>query len=72
MSASSGNNSSARLTAVGVMHSIAEVHALRNSDWLTFANELAELPDADFGRLMEAFELYRKAQKLEKALETGP
>jgi len=65
----SGNNTSTRLDAVGVLHSLGELTSLKNSDWVSIADELADLAESDFTRVLEAFRLYRKAQQIERENE---
>lgn len=59
----SANNSADRLTAVGILHS------LRNSEWVSVAEELAELSAIDFKRVLDAFILYREASNNERQRE---
>lgn len=58
-----GYTSEKRLSATGVLNS------LKNSEWLAVAEELSELNEKDFGKLLRAFRLYREAKRFERNAE---
>ncbi len=49
-----------RLTASGIMHT------LENGNWLSIADDLGDLSDEDFDKLLLAFRIYRRSKKLER------
>lgn len=50
-----------RLQASGLLHSV------KKADWLTLADELAELHESDFEKVILAFRLIRKAVNYERS-----
>ncbi|MEO5927172.1 MAG: hypothetical protein ABIP96_00705 [Patescibacteria group bacterium] len=60
-----GYSSNSRLSGSGVLNSVP------GKAWLSIADELAELPDADFEKVLHAFRLIRHAKAEEKKIEAA-
>lgn len=54
-----GHVSEQRLTATGLLNS------LEKSEWISIAEELASLSPKDYQKVIQAFNLYREAIRLE-------